>query len=126
MDMKTSFLEAALIVSGRRRRRLGPKTLRTTDDGRLLSTTVDPSGGCGGGDDGEALKPEEVVMKRWSDVLAVKRRLTGLRGLRRTRKQANDKGMYLASLSRTVPAHPDLLTPDMRVVLVEDLLWELT
>ncbi|GAB3887492.1 hypothetical protein ACFQ1S_45085 [Kibdelosporangium lantanae] len=44
-------------------------------------------------------------MKRWSDVLAVKRRLTGLRGLRRNRKQANDKGMYLASLSRTVPAH---------------------
>lgn len=65
-------------------------------------------------------------MKRWSDVLAVKRRLTGLRGLRRNRKQANDKGMYLASLSRTVPAHPDLLTPDMRVVLVKDLLWELT
>jgi hypothetical protein len=64
-------------------------------------------------------------MKRWSDVLAVKRRLTGLRGLRRNRKQASDTGMYLASLGRTVPAHPDLLTPDMRVVLVEDLLWSI-
>jgi len=64
-------------------------------------------------------------MKRWSDVLAVKRRLTGLRGLRRTRKQADEAGMYLASLRRTVPAHPDLLTPDMRVVLVEDLLWSI-
>lgn len=64
-------------------------------------------------------------MKRWSDVLAVKRRLTGLRGLRRNREQADEAGMYLASLGRTVPAHPDLLSPDMRVVLVEDLLWSI-
>ena len=61
-------------------------------------------------------------MRRWSDVLSVKRRLRGL-GRRRSRKNVEIPGMYLASVRMTVPAHPDLLTPDMRVAVVEDLLW---
>ncbi|RSM85169.1 hypothetical protein DMH04_17870 [Kibdelosporangium aridum] len=33
--------------------------------------------------------------------------------------------MYLASVQTAVPADPDLLSPDMRVAVVEDLLWSI-
>lgn len=62
-------------------------------------------------------------MKRWNDVLSVKRRLRGVGSRRRSRNNKEKPGMYLASVRMTVPAHPDLLSPGMRVAVVEDLLW---
>ncbi|TCO61966.1 hypothetical protein [Actinocrispum wychmicini] len=50
-------------------------------------------------------------MKRWSDVLSVKRRPRGPAKRRRPKNNKDIPGMYLASLRTTVPAHPDLLAP---------------
>ncbi len=64
-------------------------------------------------------------MKRWNEVLSVTKRRSAVRGRRRGPEGTAGGGMYLASLRRTVPADPNLLTPGMRVAMVEDLWWSI-
>jgi hypothetical protein len=39
------------------------------------------------------------------------------------RAGVHDGGMYLRSIRATVPVDPDLLSPQLRVAMVEDLWW---
>ncbi|MCE7004654.1 hypothetical protein LWC34_17745 [Kibdelosporangium philippinense] len=66
-------------------------------------------------------------MSGWIEVLAAKERMTHERASRRHQRQgdAARSVMYLASVRMLVPGDLDLLSPDMRVAVVEDLLWSI-
>jgi hypothetical protein len=65
-------------------------------------------------------------MSGWRNSLKL-RRLAGLWPATRERRLSGPaKGLRLHALPTSVPADLDLLTPTMRVVVIEDLCWALT
>lgn len=66
-------------------------------------------------------------MARWlrSEAFRKQRSALSPRVRRQLTKSAKEPGMRLQAVGRTVPADLDLLTPTMRVVVIEDLCWAL-
>lgn len=65
-------------------------------------------------------------MSRWLRSEAFKKRQTPMArrtGKPRRKMAERETGMRLQAVERTVPADLDLLSPTMRVVVIEDLCW---